>query len=199
MVLIAALFLSLFTFTTRLIFPIGSSVMNMQLCFFPQYILLFILGIFISRKNLLLSIPYRMGIKWFRYTLIFGTIFWFMMLLIGEIPSKGFEAFEGHFTWQSAAYSTWESFFCFGVCIGLIVLFREKFNRQGQIGKFLSANAFGVYVLHAPILIFISMLFKDITLYPFLKYLVVIAITVPACFLASFFLRKIPGVDYIIK
>jgi surface polysaccharide O-acyltransferase-like enzyme len=194
-----ALVLSLFTFSTRLVFPIGSSVMNLQLCFFPQYILLFLLGIVVSRRNLLLSISYKLGISWFRYTLIFGTVFWFLMVYIGDIPSKGIEAFLGYFTWQSAAYSFWESFFCIGVCIGLIVLFREKFNKQGRLSKFLSANAFGVYVFHAPTLIFISMLFKNITMYPFLKYMVVAAITIPACFIVSFLARKIPGISYIIK
>ncbi len=194
-----ALFLSAFTFATRLIFPIGSSVMNMQLCFFPQYIALFILGTIFARCNLLLTIPYRLGITWFKYTLLIGIAFWFLIMLIGEVPSKGFDSFLGYFTWQSAAYSFWESFFCVGVCLGLIVLFREKCNSQGRLSRFLSANAFGVYVFHPPVLIFISMLFKDITMYPFFKYLVVAAITVPLCFLVSYLLRKIPGVSYIIK
>jgi surface polysaccharide O-acyltransferase-like enzyme len=198
-VIIIALILSMFTFTTRLLFPIGSNVLNMQLCFFPQYILLFILGIIISRHNLLQTLSYRTGITWFKYTLLFGTIFWFLMVFIGEIPSKGFDAFTGHFTWQSAAYSFWESFFCVGICLGLIVLFRKKFNQQGRQSKFLSANAFGVYVFHAPVLIFISMLFKNITMYPFFKYLVVAVITIPLCFLVSYLLRKIPGAGYIIK
>jgi surface polysaccharide O-acyltransferase-like enzyme len=198
-VILVVLFLSLFTFSARLVFPIGSSIMNMQLCFFPQYILLFILGIIVSRQNLLLSINYKLGISWFWYTLIFGTIFWFLMMFIGDIPTKGFEAFLGGFTWQSAAYSFWESFFCIGVCLGLIVLFREKSNRQGHISKFLSANAFGVYVFHAPILIFISMLLRNIAMYPFFKYLVVATITIPLSFLVSYLVRLIPGVNYIIK
>ena len=78
--------------------------MNLQLCFFPQYIMLFVLGIIISRRNLLLSIPYRTGITWFKYTLLFGTIFWFLMVYFSDIPSNGIEAFLGHLTWQSAVY-----------------------------------------------------------------------------------------------
>lgn len=194
-----ALILSVFTFATRVVFPIGSSIMNMQLCFFPQYILLFIMGIIFSRKELLLAIPYRTGISWFRYTLIFGIAFWFLIMSLGDALTKGFDTFTGHFTWQSAAYSAWESFFCIGVCLGLIVIFRDKFNRQGKLSKFLSSNAFGVYVFHAPVLIFISMLFKDIAMYPFFKYLIVAIITLPMCFLVSYLLRKIPGVSYIIK
>jgi peptidoglycan/LPS O-acetylase OafA/YrhL len=194
-----AILISVFTFSTRIVFPIGSSVMNMQLCFFPQYIVLFILGLIFSRRNLLMTLPYHTGITWFKFTLIFGIASWLLIMTVGNVPEKGFGAFEGHFTWQSAAYSFWESFFCVGVCLGLIVIFREKFNKQGRLSKFLSANAFGVYVFHAPVLIFMTMLFKDITWYPFFKYLVAAAITIPLCFVVSYLLRKIPGVSIIIK
>lgn len=194
-----ALFISVFTFLTRIVFPIGTNILNMQLCFFPQYIVLFILGIFFFRKNLLLNIPYKLGMNWFKYTLIFGPLFWIGMTLLGNAAEKGLAPFAGHFTWGNAAYSFWESFFCVGVCLGLIVWFRDKFNRQGSIGKFLSDNAFGVYVFHTPLLVFISMLMKDIVMYPFFKYLIVAVITIPMSFLVSYILRKIPGVGYVIK
>lgn len=198
-IIAVALFISVFTFGTRIIFPIGTNILNMQLCFFPQYIVLFVLGLLFMRKNLLQTISYKLGIKWFKYTLIGGIISWFILMILSRADSNGINSFAGHFTWQSAAYSFWESFFCVGVCLGLIVWFRERFNGQGRCAKFLSDNAFGVYVFHAPILVFISMLCKDITLYPFFKYLAVAVITLPLSFMASYLLRKIPGVAYIIK
>ena len=198
-ILAAALFISVFTFGTRILFPIGTNIFNFQLCFFPQYIVLFILGIIFSRRKLMLNLPYRLGMNWFKLTLIIGIPVWLLIMIFGEAATQGFEAFEGHFSWQSAAYSFWESFFCVGICSGLIVLFREKVNTQGRISKFLSANAFGVYVFHAPILIFISMLFKDTDMYPFFKYLLVAIITLPASFTVSYLVRRIPGVSYIIK
>ncbi|HLO60158.1 MAG TPA: acyltransferase family protein [Bacteroidales bacterium] len=191
--------ISVLTFLMRIPFPIGTNIMNMQLCFFSQYIVLFILGIYFFRKNLLLTLDYRQGMNWFRYTLIFGILFWLGMIVLGDSAHKGLEPFVGHLTLGNAAYSLWESFFCVGVCVGLIVWFREKFNAQGKTAKFLSDNAFGVYVFHTPILVLISMLMKDVTLYPFLKYAIVAVITIPACFLTSALLRKIPGVAYIIK
>ena len=198
-ILAVALFISVFTFATRIIFPIGTNILNMQLCFFPQYIVLFVLGLVFFRRNLLQTIPYRLGMNWFRYTLIFGTLFWFVIMILGRGEPKTVDPFAGHVSWQSVAYAFWESFFCVGVCLGLIVWFREKFNRQGRWSRFLSDNAFGVYVFHTPVLVFISMLFKEIAMYPFFKYLIVAIITIPLCFLVSHLLRKIPGVGYIIK
>jgi len=191
--------IAIITFLTRIIFPIGSSILNMQLCFFPQYIVLFILGIVFLRRNLLLSIPYKLGINWFKYTLIIGIPVWFLLMIFGKDTTNTLQPYLGHITWQAAAYAFWESFFCIGVCLGLVVWFREKFNMQGKWSKFLSANAFGVYVFHTPILVFISMLFKDITMYPLLKYFIVALVTLPTCFLISIILRKIPGLGYIIK
>ncbi len=194
-----ALLISVLTFTTRVFFPIGSSILNMQLCFFSQYIVLFILGIVFLRRNLLMTVPYRLGINWFKYTLIIGIPLWFLIMLFGRVKVNPFQYLNGNFTWQSAAYSFWESFFCVGICLGLIVWFREKLNSQGRWSKFLSANAFGVYVFHTPILVFISMLFKDISMYPFCKYLIVAILAIPLSFLVSYLLRKIPGVGYVIK
>ena len=193
------LIIAIFTFLTRVVYPIGSSILNMQLCFFPQYIVLFILGIMVLRRNVLQTIPYSLGINWFKYTLMFGVPLWFLIMYFGKDHANSFQLLNGHFTWQSAAYSFWESFFCVGVCLGFICWFRDQFNTQGRISKFLSANAFGVYVFHTPILVFVSMLFKDMAMYPFMKYLIVAAITIPLSFVITHFLRKIPGLNYITK
>lgn len=198
-IMAAGLLIFACTFLVRIPFPIGSSVLNMQFCFFSQYIILFMLGIYFYRKNLLLTIDYRLGMTWFKYTLLIGTIFWFVMSIIADAGEKGIAPLTGGFTWGNAAYALWESFFCVGVCLGLIVWFRERMNKQGRIAHFLSDNAFGVYVFHTPILVLISFLMKNVVLYPFFKYLIVAIVTIPLCFGISYVLRKIPGVSTIIK
>ena len=37
--------------------------------------------------------------------------------------------------------------FCLGMCIGLIVYFREKFNAQGKTSKTVSENAYTMYLI----------------------------------------------------
>lgn len=44
--------------------------------------------------------------------------------------------FTGGMHWQAVAYAIWESFFCIGVCLGLLVLFRDKYNTQGKLSVF---------------------------------------------------------------
>lgn len=184
------LVISVVTFLVRLVQPIGTSFYNMQLCYFSQYIALFILGINAYRRNLFVNIPYRFGITWFKIALWVGIPFWAVMMLGGG-ALKGMTQFNGGLYWQTAAYAFWESFFCAGVCLGLLVLFREQYNIQGRLSKFLSGNAFAVYAFHAPILVAITMMLQGIAIYPLLKMILVSIIVLPVCFGFSDLIRKI--------
>jgi glucan biosynthesis protein C len=190
-VIVVILLISLGAFLLRWVQPIGTSFYNMQLCYFSAYIVLFILGIWAYRHDLFLNIPYRFGMTWFKIALWGGIPLWMVMIVAGG-AMNGMTRFNGGLYWQSIAYALWESFFCVGVCLGLLVLFREKYNHQGKISKFLSNNAFGVYVFHAPILIALTLTARGIFIYPLLKMLLMTIIIVPVCFGFSGLIRTIP-------
>ncbi len=183
--------ISLATFLTRLVQPVGTSIFNMQLCYFSQYIILFIIGVLSQPRCFLVSLPYKTGITWFKLALIVGIPFWFVMLIAGE-AFESLDPFWGGMYWQAAAYATWESFFCIGVCLGLLVIFRERFNTRNYLARFLSQNAFGVYVFHAPLLVAISLSLRGWILPPLLKMILVAIIALPVCFCFSWLIRRIP-------
>jgi glucan biosynthesis protein C len=188
-----ALLISVCAFSIRLVQPIGTSLMNMQLGFFSQYIILFITGIIAYRKDWLVRIPLSLGVTWFKAALMGGSIFWLAIMILGGGLSGDFSKYAGGLYWQSAAYALWESFFCVGVCLGLIVLFREHFGEQGKLAKFMSDNYFSVYVFHPPILILVTLALKDLAWHPIIKFAVSCALAITLCFLAShFILRRIP-------
>jgi surface polysaccharide O-acyltransferase-like enzyme len=187
------LLIAICTFSVRLVQPIGTSVMNMQLCFFSQYIILFAVGIIAYRKNWFARIPYPVGMAWFKMALIGGSIFWLAIMVLGGGLSGDLSNYSGGFHWQSAAYSFWESFFCIGVCLGLIVFFREHYNWQGGFERFMSENYFAVYFFHAPILILVTLAMRDLPWSPLLKFVVAGSVSVMLCFLISHLvLRRIP-------
>lgn len=192
-VIALGLIISTCAFSIRLVQPIGTSIMNMQLCYFSQYTILFITGIMAYRKNWLSRIPHSFGMAWFWTALIGGLAFWAAILILGGGLSGDLSRYSGGLYWQSAAYALWESFFCLGISLGIIVIFRERFNEQGRFAKFMSKNYFSVYVFHAPILILTALAFRDFIWHPLFKFLVVSAIAVPLCFIAShLILSKIP-------
>lgn len=188
------LLISAGAFALRLLQPIGTDLMNMQLGFFSSYIILFIAGIIACRNNWLLRIPYSLGMIWFKAALIGGSIFWLAIMILGGIVDSGdFSKYAGGPFWQSAAYALWESFFGVGTCLGLIVLFREHLNWQGKWARFMSDNSFSVYLFHPPILILVSLALRELAWHPIAKFIVSSAIAVPLCLLASHFIfRRVP-------
>jgi peptidoglycan/LPS O-acetylase OafA/YrhL len=93
----------------------------------------------------------------------------------------------------------WEAFACVGICLGLIVLFRERFNSQGRFAKLLSDNAFAVYVFHPPILVSVSILLLAWHAHPLAKFAFAGTLAVVASFAAGeFVFRRIPGLKRIL-
>ncbi len=187
-----ALLIALCTFVVRTVQPIGTSVLNMQFCFFSQYVLLFAVGIYAWRRNWVLRIPYAFGMRWLRLTLIWGTLVWFA-LGFAVVHTHTESRLAGGFTWQSAGLTLWESFFCVGVCVGLVVWFREKVNRQGSFARWLSDNCFAVYLFHTPMLIAITLATRGIEAPKLFKFVLATVLGVAATYLASSFVfRRIP-------
>jgi glucans biosynthesis protein C len=191
-VVLLILVMSVCTFLVRIVQPIGASILNMQLCFFSQYVLLFAAGVLARRCNWLLRIPYEFGIRWFGLALILGSLIW-MMVLCATVATHTETRLAGGFSWQSAVVSSWESFFCLGVCLGLLVLFREKFNRQGPFAKWMSDNCFAVYLFHAPVLVAITLGLHGFIAPKPVKFLVATVLATITTYLASSFIfRRIP-------
>jgi fucose 4-O-acetylase-like acetyltransferase len=180
------------TFLVRIVQPMGTNIMNMQLCFFSQYIALFILGIVAWRKSWLMRIPFAFGLKWLILALTVGSIAW-IGIIAAILTTHSENKLSGGFTWQSASLCFWESFFCLGICLGLIVLFRDKFNRQGRLARWLSDNCFAVYVFHPPLLIAITLAMRTFDAPKLVKFLCASVLATVVCFLASsLVLRRIP-------
>jgi hypothetical protein len=84
------------------------------------------------------------------------------------------------------------STFSVGMCLGLITLFRRVFNRQGKLGRFLSRQAYTVYIIHVPIIVGLALAARGIHLETLLKFALVALFGVPLCFELAFLVRKIP-------
>jgi surface polysaccharide O-acyltransferase-like enzyme len=187
------------SFAVRLVQPMGVAISNFQFGFFTQYVVLFAIGIYLGRRNGLMTIPRRLAMRWWGGALSLGILFWGVIVVFGGAWNGDTAPYAGGWRWQAAAYAIWESFFCVGICLGLLVIFRERCNRRGPLGRFLSANAFGVYVFHPPILVTVSLILRPVTLAPLPKAILVAAITLPLCFLVSVLAGRAPGLRRIIR
>ena len=150
------------------------------------------MGIIAYRNNLFAKISYRTGKRWLVDGIVLGFIFWLALVIVAT-ESGNTAALEGGLTWQSAGFSVWESFVAVAMSIGLIAVFRKKFNHQSKLVKTLSDNSFAVYMFHPLIIVAVTLLLSPVALYPIIKWLLLCVICVPLCFAATHFgFRKIP-------
>ena len=189
-----ALALSAVTFIVRIWLPIGWSFepLNFQFPFFPQYICMFVVGIIAYRRNWLVRIPDAMGKLWVCIALLLILILFPALFVLGGALHGNVSAFMGGFHWQCFGYAAWEQFTGVAVIIALLFLFRKWLNRQGSVSKAMSASAYTAYIIHAPVVVLVTLAMRNISLYPLLKFALAVLIAVPLCFALGNFIRQLP-------
>jgi len=152
-----------------------------------------VLGIVASGRNWFFTLTPRMGRDWsliaLLATLIAGPVFG------GVIP--GIES-AGWFSWLAFGGALWDSLMVVGVGMGLLVLFRQRWNHQGRVAKGLAASVYTVYLIHPVVLVGFAYAFHVVALYPLLKWGIAVLITIPLCFLISGVIRRIPLVKRVL-
>jgi surface polysaccharide O-acyltransferase-like enzyme len=199
-ILLFGVALAILSFLTRLLFPTGwiLSPVGFQLGYFPQYIFLFIAGLVASNNKWLDQLNLKQGNSMAWMALVMVLIMLpaiFIAFLVLKFPSN---YFNGGWNWVSLTYSLWEQVTGIMIMTALLCIACFKWNNQTPRLKYLSANAFAVYIFHPLVLITLSLLVKGWAVDPAVKLLVVAPTAVIGSFLFAGVLRKIPFVRGII-
>lgn len=191
--------LVLTTFATRLAQPIGTNVLNMQLCFFPQYIAFFVAGLHASRHRWMASLASSSRARiagWF--ALIGGPILLLATLFFGVPADGNLAVFFGGWTPQAFGFAVWEQFTGLGLSLGLLALFSAKLNFETPVLRWLADRSFGVYVLHAPVLVALFMFFRALPQNPFFLATLLTLTGLLASYLVAELARRLPGLRSIL-
>jgi hypothetical protein len=187
------LVMSACTFFIRVYYPMGKRFLGVPLCFFPQYALLFFVGIKCRRGKWLDSLDYAKGKPWLILGLALGLAFWVGILVATDATGGDFINLLGGRNWYSAAYVLWESFVSIFMSIGMFALFKEKCNNQNKLFKAMSGAAFSVFVIHPPIIVALTLLVKPVNASLIAKFLMLAPVNILACFVLAYFtIGKIP-------
>ncbi|MFW9917494.1 MAG: acyltransferase family protein, partial [Candidatus Thorarchaeota archaeon] len=192
--------IAVIAFILRLWIPAGELFLNpklgIQLGYYPWYVALFIIGIaayrldWFSREKL----SDHQGFIWLKAAILTIPSLFIIAAFAGVLEdSEKVELFEGGLRWQALSYAAWESVICVGLCMGLLVLFRRKWDSQGATLKAMSASAYTVFIIHAAVIVGLGIFFREIDIGPFAKFAIVSFLAVVLGFSISHFLiRKLP-------
>ena len=186
--------IAVIAFLIRLVQPLGTSVMNMQLGYFSSYVVLFVAGLWAGRNGFLQAVPAQLGRTWLWVSIGVGLPVWMLLQGLGGALEGKQALFSGGWHWQAAGIAAWESFFCVAFSLGLLTVYRERVNMKNRLTGLLSYTGFGVYAFHAPILVGVSMLLLTVAMHPLAKTLIVAGIAWVVSIAFAWVVRKIPGV-----
>jgi peptidoglycan/LPS O-acetylase OafA/YrhL len=185
--------IALSTFLVRLAPGSWLSRFNMSLGDFPAYVIMFALGVWTGRTGALDRLADRRA-AWLGAVLVgAAALLWPALLVLGGAFHGQRAAFGGGPHWQSAGKALWEALVCVGMSLVVLAVARRRFARQGPLARFMSDQAFAVYVIHPPILIGLALSISALPLPAIPKFLLLWALGALACFaLAAPLARRIP-------
>lgn len=189
---------SLLTFVVRIRCPYNRvyalfGFLQIDMSHLPLWLPFFFVGLFAYKHGWMNSLPKKVGMRWLRIG-IFLAIFNFCSAYVSPWNEWFFgpEAWGG-FHLANLFRSSWEAFFCVGISVGLMVLFREYLNERSRFTVALAANAYAVHVFHPPMIVGLQYLFGPVPLPTFFKFLGVSLVGIVVCFTVSHFvIRRIP-------
>jgi hypothetical protein len=190
-----ALALGLVTFAVRVWFPIDQWVnvllLNLEIAHLPQYLGLFAVGIVAYRRDLFRSIPDRTGKLWLWIAVACMVLLPIIFFAGGVMEGKA-DLFKGGVTCQALLADVWEGFLCVAMEVGLLLLFRIRFNSQGPLLKAMAASSYSTYIFHSLILVLLTLALSGIRLPHLLKYVLVAPVAVAISYLVGYGFKKLP-------
>lgn len=206
-ILIFIIALALVSFVVRIWYPIDRWaalfwLIPAEIAHLPQYVALFAVGILAYRGDWLRKFPTRSGMIWLGIGLFAAAAYYVYSLwgaqLFYDVFGTGIIE-TGGLDWRSLVFCLWEAAVCIGLCIGLLVLFRERINKKpGKVLAAMIGAAYAVYIIHWWVVVGIQAGFEAVDLAPFIKFVLVTILAIVLSFIIGYLIRLIPGVKKIL-
>ena len=186
---IVALLMGVGSYFIRQVSPqdhwIGLSLWIFEPAHYLQYVMMFVLGILAYRFGWLNKMTNKTG----AIALSIGGL-----LAIGNYVRQDgvWNDFVGQW------FGIYESLMCIFISFGLLWLFREKVNIGNKAMSWLSAQSYGAYIFHLPLMICIQNVFDGMWMGAFGKFMFIGIVTTVLSFILTWLLRLIPGVKRVI-
>jgi glucans biosynthesis protein C len=185
-------------FLLRLVYPIGGkNIIGLQLGYFTLYIAMYLMGIIAKRGNWMDKLSYKKSKLWFFIATAAIPLIVAAWIELTKTPGHMSE-YIGGFHWRSLYLALWEAVVCVGLCYFSIMAFKKYLNTSSKMSGSMAADSYTAYVIHPVVVVGVTILSEQLSLSPFIKFLIAFTIIFIVCFILAHNIRKIPGLKRIL-
>jgi hypothetical protein len=164
-----------------------------ELAHVPQYLSLFVVGIFAFRNDWFRKLPHRTGMIWLWIGIAAAGLMYALSAfrLAGFLPHVTVTSRGGEVLFH-VIDNIWEAFIAAGLSVGLLTWFRKRFNRQSKLMAAMSADSYFVYIIQLYVVIALQTIMIEVNMPAFVKFVLVTVFGVIICFSISHLVKMLP-------
>ncbi|MHB2166240.1 acyltransferase family protein [Alsobacter sp. R-9] len=180
-------------FLLRLRWPVGTSVLALQLGYCASYVVLFLAGCLGARGRWIERVPATTAARWLKLSLVAGLALPAVLVTL-RAAGGDVEAASGGWSWLAAFYAFWEPLFAWGVNLSLLLGFQQRFATLGPAWSRLVRRAYLMFIVHPPVLVAVSLALTAVAAPAWAKFVVAGAVATALSYVLAGLLLAIPAV-----
>ncbi|MFI6393208.1 acyltransferase [Nonomuraea sp. NPDC050540] len=154
--------------------------------YLPQYVCMFTAGLIAYRRGWLATISAH-ATGW-GFAVAALAVVTLLPLALGGADASG-----DRLLLTRVAHGLFDGVYCVGMSLGILGLFSRRFaGAPTPVGRFMSANAYAVYVLHAGVLVVVSVAISGLPAGALTKFVLATALSLPLCWVVAAIVRTAP-------
>ena len=183
------------SFAVWLVWPPDKEVfLNLRLPEWPQGAVLFALGVHAARAGWLHNLSGSMARRLGRMAgagALGVMVFLAVAAPSGELPTTGAN-------WPTMLFAILDGVIAVGFALWFVTWLQRRWPAHGELVARASRASYATYFIHPLVLTTIMVLLASLPLVPELKFLLVSAAAIPACFAAGYALTRLPGTSQVL-
>lgn len=184
---VVAVVISALSFLFRLYFPEGYTIANVQIAYLPQYTFYFFAGCVVGAQRNLHGLMQQKIRVW----LIPGAAL-LAILVLALLHAGDTAPFKGGINPFSLLYSLVQGFNSVAFSMVFLLLFYRNANTRAWFSGQAGRAAYAAYVMHAVVVVALTMSFTSVTLTPLVKFFLVGTLALGGSFGLGWIISRMP-------
>jgi glucans biosynthesis protein C len=197
LVLWAVVAIAVSSFLVWQVWPLTEDAMlNLKFAEWPQGAVLFALGVLAAEAGWVDDPPPLSDVRRLGWTALAGMVAFVALFAYGA--ASGAQDLGSATEWPTMATAVLNGLVAVTGTIWFVVWFASRWPQHGRVVGAAARGSYATYVLHPLVVTLLMLAFAPLVLSVWLKFVLVAAVAVPACFAIGYAVTRLPGASRVL-